>query len=291
MKKQTYPAATAALLVAFSAAATPPLATAADRETLQMMADVRMLQIQSQELQLLVAKLSETVSAALKTVDARLDEQADTNRKGFADQKLATDAFGQDLRVLRERVDDGSVRVGTLAQEIDSLRQLVTALRMSPPDTGEDPLPGDADSSVTTPAPPADQAMSGAAALGMSPARFWIAVMDDYYRGDYEIAIMGFEQYVRAFPSGARAVDAQVNIGHSYMLDGNYEKAVEAYELAIRTYPAGEAIAEAHVKVGEAYFNLKQPERAAEAWQHVIEAYPDSNAALQARQRLPSVEP
>jgi tol-pal system protein YbgF len=291
MKKPLLVGIVLAILALVAAA---PRVSAQSRETRQMMADIRILQIQAQELQNLVASLTQSMNDALKAVSTRLNEQTEANRKAFADQKLTIDAVSNDLRVLRERVDDGSVRIGTLTQEVDSLRELVTALR-APAAAGPmtEPGPGAAPSeqaATTTPPALATPAPSPAAAIGMSPERFWTAVMDDYYRGDYDIAVMGFEQYIRAFPTGARAVEAQVNIGHSLMNQGKYDKAVEAYDTAIRNYPAGESIAEAYFKKGEAHLNLKQPDRAREAWQFVIKNYPDSNAALQAKQRLPSVQ-
>src|SRR3954470_18786445 len=111
-------------------------ATAADKETRQMMADIRILQEQSQQLQNLIA----TMTDALKAVNARIDEQTGTSRKLFADQKLVIDTLANDVRVVREKVDDNNVRVGSLGQELDALRQSVTAIgtmRPAMPDAGD----------------------------------------------------------------------------------------------------------------------------------------------------------
>src|SRR6476620_1244684 len=94
-------------------------AAAADKETRQMMADIRILQEQSQQLQNLIATLTTTLSEAVKTVNGRLDEQTNVNRKALADQKVIIDAMANDLRVLREKVDDNNVRVGSIGQELD----------------------------------------------------------------------------------------------------------------------------------------------------------------------------
>ena len=58
------------------------------------MADIRMLQEQTQQLQQQVVSAVEQLSATLKTINSRIDEQAGTTRKSFADQKLAVDQFG-----------------------------------------------------------------------------------------------------------------------------------------------------------------------------------------------------
>src|SRR4051812_12575868 len=89
-------------------------AQSADRETRQMMADIRILQEQSQQLQNLIAGLTTTLNEAVKALNTRIDDQTNANRKSFADQKLTVDAMANDVRVLREKVDDNSVRVGSL---------------------------------------------------------------------------------------------------------------------------------------------------------------------------------
>ena len=73
-----------------------------DKEQRQLMADVRMLQEQSQQLQNLINALNVALSEALKDVNKRLDDQAIADRKAFADQKLIIDTLSSDLRVVRE---------------------------------------------------------------------------------------------------------------------------------------------------------------------------------------------
>src|SRR5262249_59363020 len=102
---------------AIVAVATP--ARAANKEHQQLMADLRILQEQSRQLQNMLGTLSD----AIKAVNTRLDQQAETTRKAFADQKLVIDNLTNDVRVIREKLDDNNVRIGSLTQEVDSLRQ------------------------------------------------------------------------------------------------------------------------------------------------------------------------
>src|ERR1700733_637350 len=92
------------LAVLFVAAAAAP-SSAANKEHQQMMADLRMLQEQSQILQNLLGTLTD----ALKAVNPRLDQQAETVRKSFADQKLTVDNLSNDARIIREKLDDNNV--------------------------------------------------------------------------------------------------------------------------------------------------------------------------------------
>src|SRR5437870_4203877 len=112
--------ARALFVVTLTAVAAVP-AAAVDKEHRQLAADLRVLQEQSQQLENLVNSLIE----ALKAVNARLDQQTETNRKAFADQKLVIDNLSSDARVIREKLDDNNVRVSSLAQEVDALRQSI----------------------------------------------------------------------------------------------------------------------------------------------------------------------
>ena len=104
-------------IVALMLVAAAP-ASAQSREQRQMMADIRMLQQQTQELQVAIATLTQALQDQIKTVNTRLDAANDATRKGFADQKVIVDDMGKDLRAIRERVDDTNVRVSNVREEI-----------------------------------------------------------------------------------------------------------------------------------------------------------------------------
>src|SRR5712692_11102471 len=122
-----------ALVAVLAVLATASPANAANKEHQQLMADLRMLQEQSQLLQNLIG----SVTDALKAVNTRLDQQGETNRKAFADQKLVIDNLTNDVRVIREKLDDNNVRIGSLTQEVDSLRQSMQQMGSRPATTND----------------------------------------------------------------------------------------------------------------------------------------------------------
>ena len=274
----------AAVLAIGLAAALPAPASAANKEHQQLMADIRMLQEQSQQLQILLGQLGE----ALKAVNTRLDDQTNANRNAFADQKLIIDTLSSDLRVVREKVDDNNVRIGSLTQELESLRQTVQQLsapRVS--STGEAPPPGGDDPASPGASAPAQTATGGGpVALGTSPQRAWDTAYSDYTAGQYGLAVLGFEAYIKDFPRSDLADNAQVLIGKALMLDNKYDKAAEAFDKAIRAYPTGDAIPEAYYQKGVALQHLGQIDKARDAWDTVVKNYPDSTPATLARQKL-----
>ena len=295
--KQTVARAFVAIVLA-SAIARP--ASAANKEQQQMMADIRMLQEQSQQLQNLIGALNTvlntalntTLGEALKAVNTRLDEQAGNNRKAFADQKLIIDTLSSDLKVVREKVDDNNVRIGSLSQEVDALRQGIQQLNAArPPAVAESTdgavaavAPGDAPPNTAAPATPP-------LPIGTSPQRLYEQASGNYSAGLYDLAIEGFQAYIRSFPKSDMADDAQLQIGHSYLAQGKNDKAVEEYDKVIRTYPGLNAVPDAYYKKGIALADLRQLEQARAAFDAVIKMYPDSTAAALAKQRLPAVTP
>lgn len=268
--------------------AAPGVAGAADKEQRQMMADLRILQEQSQQLQNLIATLNESV----KAVNQRLDEQANTDRKAFADQKLVFDSVSDDLRILREKVDDNNVRVGSLGQELDALRQSVASLYVPRPAA---PLEADGSASPDAGGATGDAAAApaptGAAAVGASPQKLLDGAMADYYAGQYDLAILGLDSYIKTFPQSPQADYAQFHIGSSYYQQAKYDKAVEAYDAMIKTYPRSSFVPDAYVRLGVAYKNLKQADKARDAFDYVIKNYPDTVAATMAQQNLSTQKP
>ena len=278
---------TTAILLTVLAAAP---ASAQSREQRQMMADIRMLQEQNQRLQLALVALADT----LKTVTTRLDEQAAASRKGFADQKLLVDNVAGDLRVLREKLDETNVRLTSLSQDVDGLRDSLPQLAGQPaaapgaPDPSAPPaVPGATGQAAATgtaqaPAP----APAGVGATGTTPRRLYETAYADYTAGQWSLAVQGFETYLKTYPKSDLADDAQYYIGESYSGDSRFREAVAAYERVVRDYPQSDILPEAYYKIGITYERLGQPDKAREAYDYAVKTFPDTDAGRLAKQRL-----
>jgi tol-pal system protein YbgF len=279
------------LAAAASVIALAAPAQAANREHLQIVADIRMLQEQTQQLQVTLASLND----ALKTLNTRLDDQANTQRKAFADQKLLVDTLTGEVRIVREKIDDANVRLSSLSQEVDSLRTQPAApmtpqppagaaSSQPPPTTGaEQPASGQSTAAGTAPAAPV---AGGIAPVGMSPTRLFEIAQADYAGGQWAVAINGFETYLKAFPKTDKANDAQFYIGEAYSLDGKFKEAIAAYDKVINDYPNGDRVPDALYKRGLAYSRLGQNDKARESFEMVMKNYPNSESSRLAKQVL-----
>lgn len=264
-------------LLAFCAQALPASA-AANKEHLQLMAEIRMLQEQNQQLQALLGTLQDT----LKTVTTKLDDQSAAARKGMADQTLAVNNIGDNVRVLREKTDETNVRMSTVSQEIEALRQAIASQPGPPAVSPTAPLDPSAPPSAAAPPP-----QTAAPPVGVSPQRMFEASFDDYSAGRWDLAIQGFQGFLQAFPRQPQAADAQYNIGMSYYSQGKWAEARDAFQKVISDYPQqADRVADAHYKLGQTFERLNQVDNAKRAYETLVQKYPNAFTASQARQAL-----
>lgn len=276
-------------------AALPSPAAAQSKREMQMMADIRMLQEQTQQLQQQLATALAQLSETLKQLSARQDDQTAATRKGFADQKLTIDQVGGDLRVVKERVDEANVRITSLSQEVEAVRVAIPSYPPPPPATDPtfDPSAGGAvmppPGSQTFPStaggpPPAPAAPPPTP--GISPQKLFDSAWTDYTDGQWALCIQGFNNYLRSFPRSEAAGAAQFYIGECNFADGKYTEAMDAYTRVIADYPRADRAPDAYYKRGMTFERIGQPDRARESWETLIKTYPDSDVARLAKQNL-----
>ncbi len=151
------------------------------------------------------------------------------------------------------------------------------------PPTG---IPGDPNAPPTpTPTGAPDQSCAA-----VSPGKAYDAGFNDYTGGQYDLAVAGFEFYIKCFPTSPRADDAQLNIGNSYFAMGNFSNAVTALQKVISGYPQSDSVPQAYYKLGQSYEGLKQVDLARRAYETLIKQFPnDISYAQLAKQRLDSL--
>ena len=271
-----------AVLGLFSGTGAVP-AAAQSREQRQMMADVRMLQEQTQELAIAVAAIAQALQDSARAVNTRLDDTGNTARRAFADQKVVIDDMGRDIRAIRERIDDTNVRVSNVREELEAIR---TSIPVTPPPVAPvDPATVDPNAPpapvIATPPPAAPPSTAG-----LSPTRMFDTARADYAAGQWSLAVTGFDAFLKTFPRSEMADDAQFFIGETYYAQNRWTDAVDAYTQTIQAYASGNAVPDAYYKRGLAQERLGQIDAARESWDTAVKTYPDSDAGRLARQSL-----
>ncbi len=139
------------------------------------------------------------------------------------------------------------------------------------------------------PTPYIPEAMPGDTAA-VTPAIDEVALYNgavtDYQQGRLDLARQGFEEYLRLFPRGLSAPDAQYWLGIIVYDQGDYEAAIDRLQEVPRRWPDSGKAPLALRKIGDAYRALGEGDRAEDAYRALIDRYPNSQEAEAARREL-----
>ena len=272
----------------------PASAAAQNRVEQQMFLDLRTLEEQNQRLALQLNALAEQI----KAVSAKVDGEANARIKGFADQQTLINGANSALSALQEKISENKVQVQKMTQELEAIRKgvdmltvMVTQALAQMPATAPAPDPAAAAAGAGEGVAAASASQPPPSAPGVPPSSrdYYQAAFSDYSVGQWDMAIQGFQEYLKRFPDAPSAAQAQVLIGRSYFMMGRYQDAVAAYDQVIAKYKNSDltdAVPDAYYNEGVAYEQLNQRDKAIANYQLLRGQYPNSTAALQATQDL-----
>jgi TolA-binding protein len=265
-------------------------AAAQNREHLQMAAELRMLQEQQVQLSLKIDQLTQTLADAVKALNARFDQTNGALTKGFGEQSFSIKQLAQEVTTIRANTQDTGTRLGELREEIVALRTSLPSLltRLAPPPPVVDPLDPNAPPQVPPVAPDFGPPPPPPSTVGLSPERLFSTAQADYAGGQFSLAVAGFEQFLRAFPTSERADDAQLAIGDAENAQMRFEEAIAAYNQVIQNYPKGDQVPWAYYKRANVQRRLGRIDEARASLESAVKTAPSgqSEVALLAKQQL-----
>jgi tol-pal system protein YbgF len=207
-------------------------------------------------------------------------EEADRLQKAgdIAKQLDALEAKIESLRIRQQGFDQ---KLGELLRRMDeSARQ---------EEKKEPVLP---QAKAPTPSAKADETAKPRAGgldaplAALTPTAAYNQAYNDYLKGNYDLAVAGFEEFLKKFPETSLTAHAQYWIGEAYFNKRSYSKAIEAYERVIANYPKSDKVPAALAKAGVAYAELGNGVKARVLLKRVVDEYPQSAEAALARRRL-----
>lgn len=228
--------------------------------------DIERLQIQIAALQGQIADLQRTVEDNQKDIKRLADTLAEQNaflRKALQDRRIQDDALQTAIKEFSERVSD-------LEQRLQQAPAPVAAPAAAPPEGGASAPPA---------APPV-------AAAPPPPRELYSQAYADYARGNYDLAIQEYREYLRNYPNTDLSDNAQYWIGECYFSKGRYNEAVAAWDDLMRDYPASDKLPDARYKKGVTLERLGRKREALVEYRNVVERYPNSDAGRKAREKL-----
>jgi tol-pal system protein YbgF len=271
-------ALTAVIVVTLVAAAVPGHAANKDIERLQI--QVATLQTQIGDL---VRSHEESVKE-LRRLNELLADQNATLKKTLQEQRVQEEANAAALRDLGERLAE-------LNEKYQSLKAappapVATDAAGLPPVAGPGTVPPVGASPAPSPAAPTAPAPVPGAAAAPAPRELYSQAYADFARGNYDLAIQGFTEYIKNYPGTDFTDNAQYWIGECLYGKKQYNEAIEAWNTLFRDYPSSDKLPDARVKKGMALERLGRRSQALVEYRFVIDRFPNSPAARIARERL-----
>lgn len=238
-----------------------------------------------------IAELQEELSNVRRTtagkeevqgVNVRIAEQTETLLRSNAALVTKVAEIEERLAGNTGTTEQTNYRLDQLAQQLtqtqrdlESLRAAIAALQPAAP-AG----PGVAASSeVTVPAPPLPAPTANA-------MEAYQAAYRDYQRGQYDLAIEGFREFLQSNPKSELADNASYWIGESLFSQKKYREAIEQFDSVVNNFPRSEKVPGALLKKGFAYISVGEKAQGVVQLQYVLHEHPKSQEAGLARQRL-----
>lgn len=225
----------------------------------------------------------------LESLAQRLEEAPEPregiSRTEFADVGLSLDEIRRRQIALDQRVADSQRRMDRISESVEANREILRRVASGQDiATLEDAGDRGRESSETD----GDDAERPATALP-SPEDLYNAAYADFSKGNFELAVSGFEEYATRYPRSDLADNALYWIGECHFSQGDYSSAIRAFDRMLERYPDSDRSPAANLKKGLAFLEQNQIRQAIVQLHYVEDAYPGSDESRIARDKLASL--
>ena len=243
--------------------------------------DFQRAQDQIAELQEELATVRRTTAgkAEVQGVNVRIAEQTDTLLRSNATLVAKVADLEERMQGSQGTNEQTNHRLDQLAQQltqaqrdIENIKALIAALQQpAPVAEGNPPSSGE----VTVPATPAG-----------NPMETYQSAYRDYQRGNFDLAIEGFREFLAGNTRSELADNAAYWIGESLFSQKKYREAIQQFDSVVNNYPKSEKVPGALLKKGYSYINVGERAQGVVQLQYVLHEHPRSQEAKLARDKL-----
>ncbi|HEV7767377.1 MAG TPA: tol-pal system protein YbgF [Thermoanaerobaculia bacterium] len=248
--------------------------------------DFEAAQRQISELQEELANIKRTASSKdeVQNVNVRIAEQTETLLKSNDTLVAKVSEIEERIQNTQGSFEQGAHRLDQVAQQVakaqrdvDDLKARIAALQATPPPVAANTGGGVASGEMTVPATPNPS---------VDPMQTYQAAYRDYQRGNFDLAIEGFQDFLDGSPNSDLADNAAYWIGESLFSQKKYHEAIRQFDAVVNKYPKSDKVPGALLKKGYAYINVNERAQGVVQLQYVLHEHPRSQEASLAKQKL-----
>ncbi|HET8761271.1 MAG TPA: tol-pal system protein YbgF, partial [Nitrospiria bacterium] len=240
------------------------------------------------------------IAQQMGAFDKLLQDRSSSGQRSQVDLVVRLDQIGADVQTVQGRIEEQAHRISDLSAALDEqafrLNQLSSKLdtadaRLTEQErrtaSGVAPAPSGT-------APPSESAsdqervvLPGRTPIsGLSPVEAYNLAYNDFIKGSYDLAIQGFQAFLKQFPTSILVPHAVYWLGESYYQTKQYPQAIEQYERLTTQFPKNEKLVGALLKEGFAYAAVGDKTKARAALKRVLEEFPRASEANLAKEKL-----
>lgn len=221
----------------------------------ELKAEVIVLERQVRSMQ----ESSDKNSGQLNTLITQIVDNVNAIRQAQSRVSEGSSSALQSVSGLSEQIGATNQRIDRVSEQLAQLKKLIENLPKLP--TFTEITPG-------------------------NPDQLFAAAYGDYSKGNYDLAISEFRQYVETYPTSEMADNAQYWIGECYYGKKKFNEAIAEFDKVTLLFPKGDKVSGARFKKGMALLELGQTDAARAEFLALTKLYPKSNEAVLAKQQL-----
>ncbi|MCD6163384.1 MAG: tol-pal system protein YbgF [candidate division Zixibacteria bacterium] len=199
------------------------------------------------------------IMATLQKIDSLIVEQSKGSKKLNADLKMSMSALEERMLLVESNLEDAVGMINRSVEMMDS----------------KSPGPNVKNQSDST-------KTSGE----IDHQKVYKIAYQDVIKGNYKMAVKGFENYLQLYPKTTLADNAVYWIGECYYIQKDYTKSQSWYNKLIEDYPKSEHMASAKLKLGMSLYKKRYRTKAKQYFQDVVNDFPGTDEANQAAEML-----
>lgn len=241
----------------------PGCVSSKDIEALQ----AQLADIQRQVLQLQMQSSSkEEVAGLQRSISGEMEDLL----KSEADMQVRLDSLSRQIEQLQSSLEDNNYQQAQLSQQLAAILQELKAARTGAA-ANESGSPTNGTNSTV---------------VATDPKAIYDTAYNDYLRGNYDLAILGFREYLQTFPDTELSDNAYYWIGECYYSQAKHEQASREFETVLNRFPHSDKVAGAMLKRGYALLADGERQSGIVQLRALVSDHPASDEAQLARQRL-----
>lgn len=204
-----------------------------------------------------------SVTDLQRSVDT-LQQATQDLRANQADFITQMDRLNANLNVLNAKLEESKNRMSTLAQKLD-----------------------DVDSGLTRRMDALAEHLSGAPLPAQpTPSQLFQIAYGDYAKGQYDVAIVGFQNYLAKYPQGELTPQARFHLAECLKSKKSLDQALAEFDKVVTLYPTSSIRPKALLKKAILLKEQKNSDQAVKVLRELLQMYPQGEEAPPAQELL-----